>query len=84
MEKMLLSLSLLLFIIGILFRVLTYGHRTAEHPDIWKLSSYSPKNWKPFWLTANWYDATGFRYQCISVPSIVVGAVLYLFYLNIY
>lgn len=78
MEKTIFELSGLLMLAGAVFYILAFRHRSLEFPDVWTLKNLNPKNWKPVWRTANFYDDRGFLYALLGTACIVGGALLYL------
>ena len=84
MEKTLQLISLVLFLLGVFCYILAYQHRKPQHPDLKSVSSYTPKNWIPFWRTKDWYDAKGFRLQSTSAVLIILGSLLSLIYRHIF
>ena len=65
---------------GIVLWVLVMRNRSEHAPDMTKIATYSPRNWKPIWYQKHWLTPRGYRYYFIGAISLVAGAAISLLF----
>jgi hypothetical protein len=84
MEKTLFELASLLLVVGVVFHILAFRHRSLEFPDVFKLKNLKPKSWKPVWQSSSYYDQKGYIYALLSATCIVLAGIVTLFHDHLY